>query len=989
MLTKGTNNVVLALNSLEEDTWERFEDVGNVIDFLQTKFNVFPDNARIYHECVAGQKDVTPWDEASIAYLLSLEGTFYVVNYPEGAVAIIEIVLAVVAVAAAIFLRPQIPTLSNRNQSSSNNELSNRTNKVRLGSRIPSIYGTVSATPDLLSSYSVYENNIEVEYAYMCLGSGYYTIDPSQIYDDATAVAHVSLSTTVINIPGTSVCIYDPYTSPNSGMPRITVGTYIPDPVLMASRSTSVNGQVLRPPNINTVVGVNNIYFTYPNVVTIGDSTSALDFTAFFNVGDSVAITNANYAGAATKPENIRFEASTNTVRFFSGSVPGGLLVGSNITIDLAVFSASGDAFDLSGTYLIDAVNTDNIVLDNPIAVNPQWNNLASDFSSGISTYKVCNITAMFSGGSTDLSGTYTIVSVAPHVITLNNPVSVNAAWGGFTGNTPTISPTLATTGQTWIGPFIVSPTAVGTSTVNIEQIWGNFIAINGLYKDDGSNQYAAVCTIHLEITPLDGSGNPVGAATFQDILLTGSSIVRSQVAGTLKYVCPQPAVSFSVRAARATNTDTTFKGNVVDEIQWRDLTAIIPIPQANFGNVTTVHSVTQATTGALAVKDRKLNMIVTRNLPQYLGNSIFSTTLYPTTNAADIMSAVCLDPVIGNRTVAEVDFDSIYNTVGSVANYFGTTLCTDFCYTFDSDNLSFEETLATIAHTVFCTAYRRGSKIKLSFEQQTEQSTMLFNHRNKVPNSETRSVRFGIEKDYDGVEYTWVSPLDNSTQTFYIPADMSAISPEKIQSQGVRNGTQASMQANRIWNKLKYQNVTVEFEGLQESDLLLLNDRIQLTDSTRVGTQDGEVLGQSGLTLNLSQPLTLTDVAGLTIFLQYYDESVESIPVYATSDPYSVILSRAPRMPLYLDIDACVRTGYIITGNSSKTPSAYLVQDRTPQAKMTNKITCINYDDRYYQNDQDYADGLIDLAGLAVTQLTTESGVGLATESGTFYIKE
>ena len=866
MRSEGTNNIVLALNSLEEDTWEHFNDVGNVIDFLQTKFDVFPDNARIYHECVAGQKDVTPWDEASIAYLLSLEGTFFVISYPEGdPFTIIAIILSVVAVAAAIFLRPKVPVLRNQNQGSSNNELSDRTNKVRLGSRIPSIYGTVNSTPDLLSSYSVYENNIEVEYAYMCIGSGYYSINPSQIYDDSTAIANITSSTTVMNIPGTSVCVYDPYTSPNSGTPSLTLGTPITDPVQMATRCTSVNGQVLRPPNINTVNGVSNIVMGYPNTVTINDPTSVLDFTTYFQAGDSVNITNANYGTTGTT--------------------------------------------------------------------------------------------------TSDFSGTYLTVSVSPHVITLNNPSSVNSAWSTLTPTSSATyagSPSINTTGTTWVGPFLLSPIAVGTSTVNIGQVWANFIALNGLYADDGTNQVAEGVALQLEITPLDINNNPIGAAETQSINMLGSNFVRTQVAVTLKMTPSVPAIAYSVRASRSSNTDTGFRGTVVDEVQWRDVTAIIPVPQAHFGNVTTVQSVTQATTGALAVKDRKLNMIVTRKLPAYLGSNTFSTTLYPTTNAADIMSAICLDPVIGNRTTAEVNFDNFYSTIANVASYFGTSLCTDFCYTFDSDNLSFEETLATVAHTVFCTAYRRGSTISLSFEQKTAQSTMLFNHRNKMPNSETRSVRFGIEKDYDGVEFTWVSPLDNSTQTFYIPSDMSALSPEKVESQGVRNNIQASMQANRIWNKLQYQNVTVEFEGMQESDLLLLNDRIQLTDSTRAGTQDGEVLGQSGLTLNLSQPLTLTDSLGLTIFLQYYDESVESIPVYATSNPYSVTLSRAPRMPLYLDIDAAVRTTYIITGNSSKTPSAYLVQERTPQAKMTNKVVVVNYDDRYYQNDTDHINGLI-----------------------------
>ncbi|KAG0920918.1 hypothetical protein G6F32_015354 [Rhizopus arrhizus] len=129
------------------------------------------------------------------------------------------------------------------------------------------------------------------------------------------------------------------------------------------------------------------------------------------------------------------------------------------------------------------------------------------------------------------------------------------------------------------------------------------------------------------------------------------------------------------------------------------------------------MHSVTFATDGALAVKERKLNLLVTRKLPRRVSGSTFTSELYATTDVADIISAVCLDPLIGNRAPAEVDFDNIYSTAQEIREYFGVDVA-QFNYTIDSDNLSFEETLDMIVQAVFCRAYRRGSVIKLIFER-------------------------------------------------------------------------------------------------------------------------------------------------------------------------------------------------------------------------------------------------------------------------------
>ena len=884
------NNVLIARNSMEPSTWELYEDVGNLAEFLIKQFDgVFPSSARIYHDNVSSATDVTPMDEKGVENLLQLSGDFHVVIYPEGdpiSWAFIALVAAVVI--GAVFLYRRIPNSAARNQQlqSPNNLLSGRTNSSRLGARIPAIYGTVQATPDLLSVYSVYINNIQYEYSYLCLGEGYYTFDTTQIFDGTTLFT---------SIQGNSMSIYNPYTSPNSGTPALVLGTPITAPLYTTIKNNAVNGQTLLAPNAGSYVADASLDFTAPNIITYSGSsnpdstTQAPDFTTLFSAGGQIAITNS---------------------------------------------------------------------------------------------------------GAASIDNTYTIYTVSPDVITLSNPQLINTNWN--TVNIIKGSQTLATTGNQWIGDFIVT-------SANLSQIWANFACQNGLYNDDGQNQFAGSVSVVLSITPCDATGTPTYTEEQFTLTLNGSSINHDQIASTMQVTPAQSSQYYLVKAARTTVTNTSFQGTVVDEVKWLDLYAAQTVPSTDFGNVTTIYACTQATFAATSVKERKINMVVTRNLPAYLGSNTFSTTLYPTNNAADIISAICLDPYIGNQQVSQVNFDEIYSiasTTGVVATYFGTSLACEFCYTFDNSNTTFEETIAMIADTVFCTAYRRGSQINLSFEKQTDSSVLLFNHRNKLPNSETRSVRFGNEKNYDGLWYQWVSPstLNNvqgvggdSIVTYYLPSSTTtqvdiSITPNKVQSVGIRNQLQAYFHANRLWNKIQYQNVSVEFIATQEADILINNDRILVADSTRPNVQDGEVRGQTGLILILSQLVDWSDPAGNTIFLQHYDGTVESIGITNIGVDYEVLLNSTPRLPLVTQDDAYALTTYMIVGNSDTLSKAFLVTERSSNGDLTTKVSAINYDVRCYANDSDYINGIVSIDGNLPRLLTSESLAPYATEDSNIY---
>lgn len=857
------------IDNIIDGVIEDFE-AENLVQWLVQKFgSKFPNNARIYHEQISYATDVTPNNEADIEKLQKLKGQFYVVMWNGDpvttaiAAAVAIVVLSIVFIAV---LKPKIPSVANRNTQldSSNNSLSDRSNQARPNARIPDIFGEVNSVPDLLMKpYTKFIDNIEYEYSLMCVGRGYHTI--SDVKDGDTLLSAID---------GASAEFYNPFTSPNSGSPFLTIGDAISEPMYVVRRLNEANGQVLLAPNQGYIRGSNNIRAVHARKGTGdgGNDESAFkyrfrnngdfDWTEYFDAGQEIVVSLATY----TEP----------------------------------VYGV----IDLSGTYTIEAVYSDDLVLENPQLVNADWDNIDDDADD-----------------MTDYG-----------------------------------SPKLYVDVDKSIGDFFIN-------VADMERVFVNVIAPSGMYKDDGETQFTRSVQFRVRLTPTDENGTTIGA--YEDFLksVVGSTSTRSQRAVTANFK-PTFTGYCKISVTRITDIDRDFAGQVVDEIKLKDIYAVSPVSESHFGNITMVQTVTKATESATSVKERKLNCTATRKIATRTTGNNFSTSLSATKRADEIICAMALDEYIGGRTVSELDVDNIYDTVQAVEDYFGTDKAVEFNYTFDKDNFSFEEAISAIANVIHCVAYRQSGKIKLSFEKQTDLSVLLFNHRNKIPKSEERSVKFGVINEYDGIEYQYVSSTDDALLTIYIPEDQSARNPKKIESIGIRNKIQAYWQAWREYNKLIYQNIATEFEATHEADLLVIRDRILVADNTRSGTQDGEIESVSGLNITLSQPFNSEDGVDYTIFLQLYDESVQSIAITPTSDPYVVTLVSLPNLPLVYDSNNYAKTTYLIVANNDSREKAFIVTEKTPNSGFTSNISAINYDDRYYSNDKDFINGIIDESG-------------------------
>lgn len=911
-------------------------DVENPLEYLKSEFkDGFPEHAKIYKGAIAVENDITEKLQKDELLINLIDDDIFVVIWPAWVQFIFYAVVALTA-ALSVYMYLTMPNMKAVQEGSANNGLSARVNRVRFNARVPDIFGTIRAIPDLVSQpRTYYENDIEIEECLMCLGVGHYDI--LDVKDDMTLVSGIN---------GASVSVYNPGNN-ITGVPYYQVGQTISDQPKLITKSTSINGQTLEEPNDMTV-DEQNLYFTSDGVI---HSRNVGDFRTALSGGDNIDIFGANFGtrdysfsgsaliGVDSGNYFIEFETTQDILGY--EDYKGIRLTGA--TYEIVVETNEGGTVttestfrDVSGLYDVGSIvrtagYTYRVNLISAESVNYNWSyiNINYTVSTGLVLLENTN--------SANLSGRYTVESVSQYSISLVNASIVNDDWlkidSIFGGSTENIESSITIDKLTtrWVGWFDIYDDKA-------EDIVFNLFFPQGLYGvNDKGRKHALQIKVYIEYQNIDNEGNPIGDIQRSTIHFDINK--QTPFGRTYKYTLPNTG-NARFRLSKV-NWDTPWANNIT-ETKIKEVYLSSNAENLNYNDVTMVRSRTLATEGALSLKERKLNMLVQRKLPLN-GTGVLTAT----NSAAQALIYLALDQKNGRRSINEVDITQILAEEQAVINYFGNLKAAEFSYTLDDNNLSFEEIAGMVASSMFCEAYRYGNKLRIRFEQPQQNSVLLFNAANKAPNTEKRTKSFGIENKYDGIEIEYTSP-DDDTRITYVASDTgSPINTMQIKTSGIRSHEQAKTRAWREWNKLKYRNINCEFEALEESELLARNDRILVADNTVVKTKDGIIDSIDGLTLGLSHPIEFN--VPYFIYLQLADGRVDIVPC-SYVDEYTILLSRPPLIALVPDF-----TTYQLIESTETPRNAFIVTEIRPQGKMTNMLTCVNYDERYYQNDADF----------------------------------
>lgn len=856
---------------------------------------------------------------------------------------IANLAISMVLSAAVNFLFAKDPKpLDNRSQESPNNQLSDRQNRVRVLERVPDIFGTTRAIPDLMMpTYQKYIDHKKVEYGYYCIGRGYYDI--ADVREGDTLLSDIS---------GASAAIYAPFTSPNSGTPQATIGDSIIDSILSVRRSGAVDGIVLKPTNQLQITAGMQYQFYGPGSGAGSVPASTLDllwqfdgyrkpnFAAVAEVGQSLTISMANVETerdhTTTGGHTITAAAATKT---YTSTITGffrGIVVGSTVE----VFAGFADGTN-TGTKTVVSATGETLTVAEALADEVGG---GAVFTMQVNYSGVRTIAAVESG--------YVTLSGSPQFSPLDYPLTP-VGTGGIVPVVVAADVTVDNGLVDWTDWFTLSDT-------DLSEVWTNVVARSGMYKDDGA-KHGTTVAYELQLELLTDLLVPTGTTATVSGSITGAT--SNERAETLERVTGWSGPVRS-RMRRTTPFDYDFSGGVIDEIHWMDLYSVSPVSNSHFGNKTTIHTVTRTTAGSTAITRRELNCLAARKLPTYNG-SVFSGafnadglhttgTISATSKIVDIIAAVTIDPKIGKRAITELDMAQLWSVQQALDAW--NAQCGQFNYTFDSDSISFEETVHAIANAAFCVPYRQNGKIRLALDRPQASSVALFTHRNKRPRAETITRTFANDSEYDGIELVYTDPESEQQETIRLPLDGSYTKLKKVEITGIRSYEQAWFRANRDYRRLIGQRMTLEMECTTDARALVPNARISNVDNTRFKSYDGEVIAQDGLTLTLSREVEFMPSEPHSIILQQRDGTPESIACTAGAAANQVVLAGLPSETIVTaeTADDGIRTSFSFAADSARNAQLWLVQEISPTDGQYVRVRAVNYSADYYAADSE-----------------------------------
>ena len=843
---------------------------------------------------------------------------------------IVSFVISVVA--AALVPTPSgVPEAGSRTQVSSTNLLGKSNNEPRINQRIDDLFGFVPRhTPPLWQQpYRIGIDNQEVEVLFVCVGRGKYEINVDRIFDGDTQYQQ---------IPNGALNVYEPGTYPGNGSPSIVVGELINQDIGIYRQSNDLNTTELLPPNDLDVAAVVWRITTEDN----GDGTYTVSL--FASNAESVEIDLTTYltAGEDFSIRDFYKTTTVGTVNLYRYEDPDWIPKSFN---DLSLD-------DLSGSYVSDTVTSDTVTFTTS---NADWDGL-------VNFTPVTNI--WFAENN------YTTTPPYVGFFTLDSEIDSDDITWYTTDVTPTENdkitaritsyyPSVGSVTNNIVGPVIVPK--------GVTKLLLNYTSLSGFYKLSSNTEVAIVANIEAFIEELDNNGDPIPGSDL--IVNTEYKSNDGNVRFSVYQTQPVDVSSFSgdlrITCRRTTNRDKGNNISNVDKVDWNAIYSFEPIPVGHdFGDVTLMHCYIPSNSQSQLTKERRINLDVTRKITQYLGNGSFGPVeSYATDQFDQIMVHTALDKWIGRLNVNQFNADGFLLLRQQIIDYFGSSDMCRFGYDFDTTQMSYQDTFKLICEVVNCIPYTQLGVYDAFFEKRQDTSRTQITHRNKIQGSEKRTEEYF--RKYDGVELTYRDELSAVNETIYIPTDRSSTNPERIELPGCVSELQAYRRALRLYNKQRYQYVSVEMDVDEFGRVIIPGQRLDSPDGTRftkrAGVEDGyriydgEVVEVTGLIVELSQPVEF--VQGEDHYIQFTTlngDNSEAILCSAGEDEFTIVMTTVPVEALY-DGYQRDKTKFTFCSAQARESIALIprtIDSRIQEGKEVNTISSVNYDHRYYQGD-------------------------------------
>lgn len=506
-----------------------------------------------------------------------------------------------------------------------------------------------------------------------------------------------------------------------------------------------------------------------------------------------------------------------------------------------------------------------------------------------------------------------------------------------FTGNVK-----ITETEALYVGWFL--------STVECTELWFNTVFRRGLKGE---------AVIEFEYQPCDSAGTPSGAAlsavaTYNDDTFDDKSFTFKVQSLPLSY--------YRVRARRTNNSnDDGSSQSTLESIAAIRVKTNVVHPEDT--TLTIQSTAGNAETGT----EMKFNVMASRKMIWWDGSTIrgwnaaTKTEIPSDLRASEFAADGILHNyiVMGGGSVDEIDVGELYAIHDKV--YAINPELTKCSITFDDADQALGDRVKTLALLLDVETSYDG--IKEFFVRDEPRSIVVaqFDAYNLADDQYSKTYSFMLKDQYTGVRLEWVDVSDKNKKRYINLAldgsgniiESDSFHPKEIKFLGCGNETQAMHRAKLEFNKLIYQNESVTFNVVDDGFIPRFGDMVRFVEYADEYVVNGEVIGIYGNTYTSSAWLGDLE-SGVTYWAtctKANGQTTEWVEI-ASLDEQS-FTTTSPMAGAYVadQIGSQVGSRFIIRTTAEKEADLYVITDKQPSSDGTVKISCINYDERTYQN--------------------------------------
>jgi len=313
----------------------------------------------------------------------------------------------------------------------------------------------------------------------------------------------------------------------------------------------------------------------------------------------------------------------------------------------------------------------------------------------------------------------------------------------------------------------------------------------------------------------------------------------------------------------------------------------------------------------------------------------------------------------MGGGSVDEIDVDELYAIHNRV--YAINPELTKCSITFDDADQALGDRVKTLALLLDVDTSYDGTKEFFVRDEPRPFPVTQFDAYNLADDQYSKTYSFMLKDQYTGVRLEWVDVNEKNKKRYINLAldgngnviESDSFHPKEIKFLGCGNETQAMHRARLEFNKLIYQNESVSFNVVDDGFIPRFGDMVRFVEYADEYVINGEIVGISSNTYTSSAWLGDLE-AGVTYWATCTKANGQTTDwVELNSWDEQSFTASSPMTGVYVadQINSQVGSRFIIRKTAEKEADLYVITDKQPSSDGTVKISCINYDERTYQN--------------------------------------